>query len=327
MIHKLKENECNIIDISNRLDSEIDFDGLVPEIKINSKDYDAIKELEKRRSEKIGMDCLPEEIFNQVLETCFQQGNYRGFRDALFFVTQANWGVRCEDARIIKRIDFLNENNKFRESCLFSELKTGKPRTMYINDAIKMCVLMVTWNGNFEPLDYLVVADANNKNYRKVKDPMTGKVLRRNGSYVYELDEDGNKISEPLSYPRIYDIMTNKLIDDLGIQLKGKSRCNDGKVKYATHSLRKLYSNKVEQLFQEMYGETGQAHTAAMQFLNWDLNHSNLATTSRYCGDFESIKKDIDMNMNLGYNVIKRYYNIEREKYLSSRYNHKINTK
>lgn len=323
MIHKLKENECQIIDISDRLgNDDIDFDDLVPDANIQDGDYQRIKELEKRRAEKIGMDSLPEEVFNQVLETCFKQGGYKGFRDALFFVTQANWGVRCSDARIIKRIDFLNEHNKFRESCLFSELKTGKPRTMYINDAIKMCVLMVTWNGDFSPLDWLIISDGGYKNYRKLKDPKTGKPLKINGDFQYELDENGNKILDPLSYSRIYNLISKKLVDDLGIQLKGRENCTNGKVRYATHSLRKLYSNKVEQLFQEMYGDMGQAHTAAMQFLNWDLNHSNLVTTSRYCGDFESIKKNIDMNMNLGYDVIKKYYNIEREKYLCSRSKH-----
>lgn len=323
MVHKLKENECNIIDISNRLgDDELDFNSLVPDIHIKDKDYETIKQLEKRRSEKVGMDCLPEQTFNEVLETCFKQGGYKGFRDALFFATQANWGVRCEDARIIKRIDFLNENNEFRESCLFSELKTGKPRTMYINDAIKMCVLMVIWNGNFEPLDWLIIGDSGNKNYRKIIVPETGKVLKINGDMQYELDENGNKIPEPLSYPRIYEIMTKKLVDDLGIQLKGRKMCKNGKVKYATHSLRKLYSTKVQQTFQEMYGDIGQAHTAAMEFLNWDLNHDSIATTSRYCGDFEAIKKELNMNMNLGIDVIRKYYYIEREKFLRSRSKH-----
>lgn len=321
MIHKLKENECQVIDISDRLgNDDIDFDDLVPDVNIQDGDYQRIKELEKRRAEKIGMDSLPEEVFNQMLETCFQQGGYKGFRNALFFVTQANWGVRCSDARIIKRIDFLNEHNKFRESCLFSELKTGKPRTMYINDAIKMCVLMVTWSKDFKPLDYLL----RGSNYKKVIDPRTGNVMRKDGHIVYELDWLGHKIPEPLSYPQIRKILSDKLVDDLGIQLKHHKNCEEGKFDYATHSLRKLYSNKVEQLFQEMFGEQGKAHTAAMEFLNWDLNHSSLSTTSRYCGDFESVKKEINMNMNLGYDVIKKYYEIEKEKYLRKR-NHKMN--
>lgn len=325
MLENLKP-ECQMFDISNRFD-DIDFDELVPDVHIEDSDYEVIKQLEKRRSERIGMDYLSEQVFNDVLETCFKEGGYKGLRDALFFTTQANWGVRCEDARIIKRIDFLNENNKFRESCLFSELKTGKPRTMYINDAIKMCVLMVTWNGNFKPLDWLIVGSEGNKNYRKKINPNTGKILKINGDIQYELDEHGNKIIDPLSYSRIYEIMTKKLVDDLGIQLKGRKMCKNGKVKYATHSLRKLYSIKVEQTFQEMYGDMGKAHTAAMEFLNWDLNHNNMATTSRYCGDFESIKQELNMNMNLGIDVIRKYYYIEREKFLNSQRKHIFNTK
>ena len=308
----LSKLNCNIIDISHREDS-IDLNMLIPETEIPQEDYIEIKRLEQYRSERQGTDSLPEEIFNQVLETCFQQNDYKGFRDALLFTVQANWGVRCSDARIIKRIDFINESGKFRESCLFSELKTGKPRTMYINEAIQMCVLMVLWSRDIKPLDYLLIGS----NYKKRINPNTGKVMR--GMYnqiLYELDCFGNKIPEPLSYPQIRKILSDKLVDDLGIQLKNHKDCDDGKYKFATHSLRKLYSNKVEQLFQAMYGDIGKAKTEAMEFLNWDLNHSSMSTTSRYCGDFEKVKKEINMQMNLGFDVIKKYFEIEKEKYL-----------
>lgn len=320
MIPKIKEElrECNVIDIRSR--QRKSFNDLIPEVEIPPEDYDIIKTLERNRSERKGKESLPEETFNEVLETCFKQGGYIGFRNALIFTLQANWGVRCSDARIVKKIDFINENGAFRESCLFSELKTGKPRTMYINESIIMCVLMVIWSKDFKPLDYLL----RGSNYKKVIDPRTGNVMRKDGHIVYELDWLGHKIPEPLSYPQIRKILSDKLVDDLGIQLKHHKNCEEGKFDYATHSLRKLYSNKVEQLFQEMFGEQGKAHTAAMEFLNWDLNHSSLSTTSRYCGDFESVKKEINMNMNLGYDVIKKYYEIEKEKYLRKR-NHKMN--
>lgn len=70
--------------------------GLIPQVDLDetSPDYEKIKELERLRAESIGMQSLPEEVFNQVLETCFKQGGYRGFRDALYFTVQANWGVR-----------------------------------------------------------------------------------------------------------------------------------------------------------------------------------------------------------------------------------------
>lgn len=310
--------ECNVIDITNRINTNRNtresFNSLIPKANIPPEDYDEIKNLERNRAERKGTDSLPEETFNEVLETCFKQGDYIGFRNALIFTLQANWGVRCSDARIVKRIDFINESGNFRESCLFSEMKTGKPRTMYINESIMMCVLMVIWNRDIQPLDYLLIGS----NYKKKINPKTGKVLRINNVIQYEYDFFGNRIPEPLSYPQIRKILSDKLVDDLGIQLKNHKNCADGKYKYATHSLRKLYSNKVESLFQQMYGEEGRAHTAAMEFLNWDLNHSSMATTSRYCGDFEAIKKSINMNLNLGYDVIKKYYDIEKEKYLRS---------
>ena len=317
MLNKLSE-KCNIIELNRKsLEKEFDFDSLIPTVDIAEDRINEIKEIEHLRSEKVGMDCLPEDVFNRVLETCFQQGGYTGFRDALYFVLQASWGVRWSDAIIVKRIDFINENGKFRDSCLFSELKTGKPRTMYITDTIKMCVLMVLWNGDFEPLDYLIVSDWRNKNYLKLKDE-NGKVVRCNGKQVYLLDENGNKIPQPLGYTRSRAIMIKKLVDDLGIQLKNVKNCPDGKLKIATHSLRKLYSKKVQQTFEEIYGADGQAHTAAMEFLNWDLNHSSIATTSRYCGDFENCKREINLNMRLGYDVISKYFETEKAKHITT---------
>lgn len=289
--------------------------GLIPHIELDtdSEDYLEIEELDKSLEEIPGMEMLPEETFNQVLETCFKEGGYRGFRNALYFTVQANWGVRVSDARMIKHIDFINKDGKFREYCLFSEIKTAKPRQFFINNAIKKCVLMVLWNGDFEPLDYLIRASGSNKNFRKAVDPETGNVIRQNGKYVYLLDEKGEKIPEPLTPKSVREIMTAKLVDDLGIQLKRHKCCKDGKFKYATHSIRKLYSEKVEAAF----AEKGKSHMEAMKFLQWDLNHSNVSTTTRYCGINSKIKKEIVMEMNLGLEIIDKYFEIEKAKYLS----------
>lgn len=312
------QEKCRMIDISQRTEIEdfTDFDAFIPQVEVAPEKMAMVKELERKRKEKVGMDCMSEAIFNQVLEKCFEQGGYVGLRDALYLIVQANWGTRWSDSIIVKRIDFIDENGKFRESCLFSELKTGKPRTMYINDTIKMCVLMLLWNTKFAPLDYLIRSDANYKNYRKLYDE-NGKVVRINGKMQYEVDENGEKILEPLSYPRTRAVLIKRLVDDVGVPLKNVKGCTNGKFKYATHSLRKLYGNKIEQTFQEVYGDAGSAHTAAMEFLNWDLNHSSLATTSRYCGDFEAVKRELAMNINLGYDVVKKYFTIAKEKYLS----------
>lgn len=289
--------------------------ALIPHIDLdtNSDEYAEIEELDRALEDIPGMEALPEETFNQVLESCFKQGSYAGFRNALYFTVQANWGIRVSDARMIKYIDFINVNGKFREYCLLSELKTDKSRQMFINEAVMKCVLMVIWNGDFEPLDYLIRASGNLKNYRKAIDPCTKKVIRKNGKYVYELDKNGDKIPEPLTTKSIREIMTEKLVDDLGIQLKRHKRCTGGKFKYATHSLRKLYSEKVEAAFYEK----GRTHTEAMKFLQWDLRHDSPLTTTRYCRANAKIKKEIVMEMNLGLDVINKYFELEKAKYLA----------
>lgn len=320
-------DQCNVIDISQlkrQTEIEEDFDSLIPSATVSDEITDFIREFERTRKEKIGKDSLPEEVFNQVLDRCFQRGDYKGLRDALYLVLQSNWGVRIGDCLGVRRCDFIDQNNRFREKMLVSEDKTDKPRTMYINDTIKMCVLMVVWTGIDDPRSYLLVSASRNKGWQKARDE-NGKVIRKNGKYVYLQDDNADRIIEPMRYKAAADMLKEKLVDDLGIELKNVVKevpksikeQNELKLDIATHSLRKLYGEKVEQMFQKMYTESGIAHTAAMEFLNWDYNHSSVSITSRYCGDFEKIKKTINMNMKLGYSVVKKYFDIAKAERLS----------
>ena len=250
MLTKLQE-QCNVIDVSQlRGQTEVvdDFDALIPSASVPVDAIDDIAEMEYNRREQIGKDALPEETFNQVLESCFKTGGYRGLRDATYLILQSNWGVRIGDCLEVKRFDFIDQNGQFRDKCLFHEQKTGKPRTMYINDTIKMCILMLLWTGKFnDPRSHLLVSDSPNKGYVKLRDE-NGKVKRINGKYAYATDADGNKIIEPVKYDAMAKMLQKRLVDDLGIELKNITRevPDDKKIQsqmklaIATHSLRKL---------------------------------------------------------------------------------------
>ena len=54
-----------------------------------------------------------------------------------------------------------------------------------------------------------------------------------------------------------------------------------------------------------------------MRFVQWDLVHSSPEITARYCESYPETKKILVMKMNLGLEVINKYFEIEKAKYLS----------
>ena len=318
--------KCNHFDISIKLQSEtsFDFDALVPDVdQLTSEEELAIAEAEAKLKERQGLDCMPMEILNGLLKYFLDK---RDFRSVFWIVLQANTGLRYSDVIKYRRIDLLNEHHKFRESILEQERKTGKQRVNFINDVIKMATLMLLWeNPSIKPLDLLISAQYNpkarNKGWLKetyIDEKGKKHCLRINGKFVYILDENGNKIPEALKRNRSAEIMRDALIEGLGISIKndGRTSSNDSAyLKLATHSLRKAYSAGVVNQFVKMFdSDLAYAHAAAMEQLQYDLNHSSRAMTYHYIGDYVETKRKTNMAMNLGLEVILPYFEVEKNK-------------
>lgn len=323
----LEQLKCQHFDISadQKLKEPFDFDILVPDIdQLTVEEEQAIAEAESKLKERQGFDCMPMEILNGLLKYFLDK---RDFRSVFWIVLQANTGLRYSDVIKYRRIDLLNEHNKFRESILEQERKTGKQRVNFINDAIKMATLMLLWeNPSIKPLDLLISAQYNpkarNKGWLKetyIDEKGKKRCLRVNGKFVYVLDENGNRIPEALKRNRSAEIMRDALIEGLGISIKndGRTSTNDSAyLKLATHSLRKAYSAGVVNQFVQLFDSNlAYAHAAAMEQLQYDLNHSSRAMTYHYIGDYIETKRKINMRMNLGVEILKPYFDIEREGY------------
>lgn len=321
------QEKCKHFDISIKSPSEksFDFDVLVPEVdQLTAEEEQAISEAEAKLKERQGFDCMPMEIFNGLLTYFLEK---RDFRSVFWITLQANTGLRYSDVIKYRRIDLLNEHNKFRKSILEQERKTGKQRVNFINDAIKMATLMLLWeNPTIKPLDLLISSqynpNARNKGWVKetyIDENGKKRCLRVNGKYVYKLDENGNRIPEALKRDRSATIMRDALIDGLGISIKNDKRTssNDGAyLKLATHSLRKAYSaGVINQFVTQFDSDIAYAHAAAMEQLQYDLNHSSRAMTYHYIGDYIETKRKINMRMNLGIEILKPYFDIERKEY------------
>lgn len=306
MNEKLK---CQHFDIADR-ESEIlnvDFDELVPAVEHTDEEL----AYASKQKERQGMDVMPLALYEELLENCLARGDYRS---ALWFVLMANFGLRYSDVVKLRRADFIDEHNQIRDSILIQEKKTDKQRIVYVNKAVKEMLLMFLWNSDVKPLDYLITSNANRKGYEMetyVNEKGQTRALRVNGKIVYKLDKDGNRIPKPLSREQSEIIMKDAL-RQAGVKLG-----NDG-LKLCTHSLRKLYGWAITNDYvQNFDADEAYAHTAALGFLCQDYGHSSEAMTLRYSKDFEGLKREIVMRMNLGLRVVEPYFKVELEKYQS----------
>lgn len=327
MLHDLQDNGCAMFDISGRTpkpDFKFDFDSLVPATEgLTEEDVQAISEVESTLQERQGDDAMPINIFNSLLKYFLDQ---KDFRSAFWIVMQANTGLRYSDVSRFRRIDLLNEHNQFRESILNSEQKTGKKRVNFINDAIKMITLIYLWNTpEIKPLDLMMVADPNstNKGYEKetyINAKGKKRCLKINGEFVYKRDENGRKIPTPLSLSRASTIMRDALVNGLGVSIRNDGRTKNNAnayLKLASHSLRKTYVDAViNQFVRDFDANTAYAHTAAIEFLQYDLNHSSRKMSYHYVGDFIATKKKTNLALNVGIEILLPYFEAEREKFI-----------
>ena len=305
--------KCQIIDLNKPKGAlNYDFDKLIPQAECD--DIEEMTLLATKQKDSQGMDVLPIDLFNQMLENCLENADYRS---AFWLTAMANFGLRYSDVVNLRRIDMIDENNKLRERVLLQEKKTRKQRVVFINEAVKMALLMHLWHSDITPTNYLITSNSRNKGYEIETEIKNGKVVKKrvNGKYVYKKDEKGNKIPKPLSRSASEKIMKDIIIMNLGLALKNDKRCKKYSSyigKYNTHSIRKLYGWAITEAFIKQFDSNeAYARAAALSFLSLDYGHSSQAMTLHYSKDFEHQKKEITMNMNLGLDVLEKYFKKE----------------
>ncbi len=299
--------KCQVIEIRpSGISTLYDFDSLIPQTENNN--IEEVSQYAAKQKASQGMDILPIDLYNQMLENCLESGAYR---TAFWITAMANFGLRHSDVIQFRRIHLIDENNKFRDQILLHEKKTSRMRVVFVNRAVKMALLMHLWHSDIEPMDFLIASQGRRKGY-ELEIGADGKAKRDKGKYIYKLDEYGNKIPKPLSIDMSEKIMKNIIIDNIGLALKNDKRTKDdpdciGKI--CTHSLRKLYGWGIEQYFINQFDSSiANAHAAALQFLSLDYGHSSLAMTLHYSKDHENQKREIVTKMNLGLPILEKYF-------------------
>lgn len=307
MLANAKE-QCNIIEMFPQ--EKPDFSAMIPQSVLP----DTIEELEEainmedKMADSEGMDAMSEPIFNAVIDSLLEKGKTR---DALMYVLQANFGIRHSDLIKLKLINLIDIDGNFRSKVNWCEQKTSKTRSYIINDAVKAALIIYLRNHADKKLtDFLFTSEGKNKGYKKAtyKDD-NGKVkaLRVNGKFVYERDENGNLIPEPMRRDQAENTLKDTLIA-IGVKLKNDRRCKDGEYKLNTHSNRKFYSEKFSEVAYALKAE-GKLNVDAdvLALVQLDLRHSSMQTTMRYNHSFDRIKEVVCQHMNIGLSVLERY--------------------
>lgn len=302
------QNECNVIEMFPK--QGIDFSALIPQsiLPDSEEELENLMDIENDMADDEGMDAMPESMFNALIEYLLSKDKTR---DVLMFTAQANFGIRHSDLIKLRLIQLIDVDGKFRDKVCWQEQKTSKVRKLIINDAVKAAtIIYLKAHPEKKLTDYLFTAEGKHKGYKKVMyidDNGKKKAKRENGKYIYELDEYGKPIPEPLRRSQAETVLKNSLYE-LGFKLKNDKRCQDGEYKINSHSLRKAYASQFGETAFRMK-ETGEIQLDAniLQLVQMDLAHTSLQTTMRYNKSFDKVKEQVCRQMNLGLNVLQRY--------------------
>lgn len=102
------QQRCRIIQLA-KSPEDIDISALIPDEVVNDN-CELYEEIEENLSDSVGMDDMPETIFDALLEHCLYKNK---IRDAMLLTLHANMGVRNSD---VSRIRVLKYSNPTRHS-------------------------------------------------------------------------------------------------------------------------------------------------------------------------------------------------------------------
>lgn len=112
-----------------------------------------------------GMNNIPADIYNRMIEYSLNNGK---FRNAMFLICMANWGMRYSDVVRVRFGYLFDRNGQFKESFSLpnGEKKTSKQVVYYNNEATKAIISLYLnqhINRHKSRLDFLFVSEGGTK--------------------------------------------------------------------------------------------------------------------------------------------------------------------
>lgn len=184
-----QKNPCKIINL-RELKGELEFEQM--KSSEATACFDKIINDFKNKQEK-GMNCLPEEIYNNMLNYCLCNGE---IRNAMLLVCMANWGMRFSDL-VRVRFGYLFDEKTGKIIDKFSlpngEKKTGKEVVYYNNTATKKIIglyLQQPCNSRKTRLDFLFTSESYNSPKASVKD------LEASDLYDFDIEKTQKQLNK-----------------------------------------------------------------------------------------------------------------------------------
>ena len=276
---------CRNFDISTRKQSISSEKYYVPQSvlpeDINDKEYKEFCSQVAKSDDKVGMDCFPKILYNDLVFGLLCDKKYR---DALMLICQANWGMRFGDLVSVRFCDLMEKDGAIKDKFHLCESKTEhtrkvkQTRCFYNNEAVKRMLLLYLRNTDKKWYDYLFTSDSNN---------------------APKIEVDGRKVKQPLSHTSAEDTI-KKGIRKYVIN-------NESNLKLNTHSLRKLYGTLFVQKGTQLMQQGKLESNMDMLFLAQnDFGHSSMAISQRYIGQVERMKETICSELNVGLEQISK---------------------
>lgn len=222
---------------------------------------------------------------DNIIRSEMDAGHYR---KAAMFVFGINTGYRCGDTLALRVADVIDDNGGIVNELYLSEQKTGKVRTVYLNEAAKTALAMLIKTDHLDKIDYLFRGDGNRSAYLD--------------KLVY--DTDGELI-DVLTTGERYDVFGNErvrapmAVDTVARWLKKVTKKLNIYGHFSSHALRKTFTEFISRDWNDNHNAI--AASAA-------LAHSEVRTTVEHYMSVDPARlREKWLSLNLGLNAIKEY--------------------
>lgn len=204
---------------------------------------------------------------------------------AVLFILGINIGCRCGDILTFRTRDVTDDEGNIIDGIVLEEQKTGKPRMIYFNDAVKTVLEWHIKNQNLKPDDYL----------------FTGTSPRAKYLDEFTYDDEGNVIGMTLTKEKYYYVGENKYQRSLApvARRSASDWIKNGAIEcgipghYSSHCMRKTFAHFIGIDWTDEY------NTLAVQKA---LGHAYMETTTEHyltVDDQELREKWLNLNLGL----------------------------
>ena len=154
-------------------------------------------DMAKQVEDKIhkGMNNIPADIYNKMIEYSLNNGK---FRNAMFLICMANWGMRYSDVVRVRFGYLFDRNGQFKESFSLpnGEKKTSKQVVYYNNEATKAIISLYLnqhINRHKSRLDFLFVSEGGTKTRDTIRN------IEAEDLYGFQIEQAKKEIEKIIS--------------------------------------------------------------------------------------------------------------------------------